>query len=343
MTAVPVDVRVIDKDGKPIVDLRREDFTVLEDGVPQAIAHFAEATLVAKAPRAGLRARPETPAFTTASATTPQDYRVFLIVLGARGLGDTRRHPETLDALLDFVRHKLLPQDQVAVLAGNRASDFTSDHEKVAWLLEASRGIGGAELPGRTSSPAVPDRSATTRRPPPRRPQSTPNSASRTTSRREAESRSTNSRVSSTASATCGSWKARSTWSYVTDRGFDLPDFDGFNGIWNFREIENWAHMKQLTRAANDARVALNTIVTGEPVIALRIPRDMPAPSIQREMPAVSNPEAEQRAACRCRRWPADESRRGHDWSLRPSPVRRGSLGACHRWLGLPASSWTTT
>ena len=62
VTAVPVDVRVIDKDGKPIADLRREDFTILEDGVPQTIVHFAAGSLVAKAPGAGLRARPETPA-----------------------------------------------------------------------------------------------------------------------------------------------------------------------------------------------------------------------------------------------------------------------------------------
>ena len=62
VTAVPIDVRVIDKDGKPIADLRREDFTILEDGVPQTIVHFAAGSLVAKAPGAGLRARPETPA-----------------------------------------------------------------------------------------------------------------------------------------------------------------------------------------------------------------------------------------------------------------------------------------
>ena len=136
ITAVPIDVRVVDKDGKPIADLRKEDFTILEDGVPQAIAHFSATALVAQVPRAGLRASPDTPAFTVSA----QNYRVFLIVIGTRGLGDTKRHPETLDALLDFVRHKLLPQDQVALLAGSRASDFTSDHEKIARLLEAFRG-----------------------------------------------------------------------------------------------------------------------------------------------------------------------------------------------------------
>ena len=153
VTAVPIDVRVLDKDGQPITGLRREDFTIIEDGVPQTIAHFSAETLApqtplaARTPAAGLRARPDTLAFDP----TPQNYRVFLIVLGARGLGDVTRHPETLNALTDFVRHRLLPQDQVALFANNRAVDFTADHEKVARLLEsfsASDAIrAGAALP----------------------------------------------------------------------------------------------------------------------------------------------------------------------------------------------------
>lgn len=135
VTAVPIDVRVVGRDGKPIADLRQEDFTIVEDGVPQAIAHFWAETLVARAPLTGLRARPDTEAFTA----SPQNYRVFLIVLGTRALGDAKRHPETLNALVDFVRYKLLPQDQVALLANNRAIDFTSDHEKIARRLESYR------------------------------------------------------------------------------------------------------------------------------------------------------------------------------------------------------------
>ncbi len=44
-----------------------------------------------------------------------------------------------MDALLDFVRKQLLPQDQVAVLAYNRATDFTTDHAKVAQTLDRFR------------------------------------------------------------------------------------------------------------------------------------------------------------------------------------------------------------
>jgi VWFA-related protein len=295
VTAVPIDVRVIDKDGKPIVDLGRDDFTILEDGVAQTIAHFAASTLIAQAPRAGLRARPETPAFTAASATAPQDYRVFLIVIDARGPGDARQHPETRDALLDFVRHKLLPQDQVALLAGNRASDFTSDHEKVARMLE---GFGVPTAPaGAAQARLAPDQAALANGAggTPLRPDPVPFVDTDLGFADYVKARS-NEPLDELESLLYGINYLRFVEGekhliYVTERGFDLPDYDGFNGIWNFRELENWAHMKQLTRAANDARVALNTIVTGERVIALRIPRDMPAPAVQREMPAVSNPE----------------------------------------------------
>jgi VWFA-related protein len=279
VTAVPVDVRVIDKAGRPIADLRREDFTVLEDGVPQTIAHFAASTLVAQAPRPGLRARPETPAFTAGSATAPQDYRVFLVVLGARVLSDAARYPETRNALLGFIRHKLLPQDQIALLAGNRASDFTPDHEGVARLIE---GFGTPNTPS-----GVPAR--------PRAPDPEPSIHAELGFADYVKARGEEP-LDELASLLYGInylrfMEGEKHLVYVTERGFDIPTYDGFNGIWNFKEIEGWQHMSQLTRAANDARVSLNTIVTGERAINLRISRDMPVPSVPRDTKAVTNPE----------------------------------------------------
>lgn len=133
ITLVPVDVRVLDADGKPITGLKLEDFTLLEDGAPQEIRHFLEYALSPETPEPGAQ-----PALRKAQSTelTPQKARIFLIVLGR---GRLQEPSKGMDALLRFVRQQLLPQDQVAVLAYNRASDFTTDHEKVAQVLERFR------------------------------------------------------------------------------------------------------------------------------------------------------------------------------------------------------------
>jgi VWFA-related protein len=134
VTLVPVDVIVTDKDDRPITDLRREDFTVLENGVRQTIAHFsfqalAPSPTVPGADKPLLRKIP-------AAELTPGTRRTFLIVLGR---GRLQEPSHGVDGLLKFVREDLLPQDLVAVLAYNRATDFTTDHEKVVQVLERFR------------------------------------------------------------------------------------------------------------------------------------------------------------------------------------------------------------
>jgi VWFA-related protein len=131
VTLVPVDVRVIDKDGKPVTDLKTEDFTLVEDGVKQEIRHFALQTFQqTPPPKDGLTLREEPISF------EPQTNRIFLIVLGR---GKLQEPSKAVDALLSFVRTRLLPQDQVAVFAYNRATTFTTDHQMVARLLERFR------------------------------------------------------------------------------------------------------------------------------------------------------------------------------------------------------------
>ncbi len=132
IAVVPVDVRVLDRHGKPITDLKQEDFTVVEDGVVQSIVQFASHALTPMDPPAdGTPVRRRTTAAEAPSG--PLNHRTFLIVLGRGRL----QHPaKGLDAMMQFVRERLLPQDQVAVLAYNRATDFTTNHEAVAVMLE---------------------------------------------------------------------------------------------------------------------------------------------------------------------------------------------------------------
>ena len=127
---IPVDVCVTDQRDQPVLNLRREEFQIFENGQPQEIQHFSLQALTAEslksAERPSLRAIPTL-------ELAPQPARTFLILMG-RGRHQTPL--KAVDALIRFVRTDLLPQDRVAVFAYNRATDFTTDHERIAQLLE---------------------------------------------------------------------------------------------------------------------------------------------------------------------------------------------------------------
>ncbi len=133
VTLVPLDVRVLDRQGRPVTDLKQDDFTVFEEDVPQKIGHFSHQMLTPEpsAANTSLRLR-QAPG----SALEPQNHRVFLIVLGR---GRLQYPARGLDAAIEFVGERLLPQDQVAVLAYNRATDFTTDRAQIIQVLERFR------------------------------------------------------------------------------------------------------------------------------------------------------------------------------------------------------------
>jgi len=77
VTVVPVDVRVFDKDGREVSDLRREDFTILEDGKPQELTLFSHGS----AAQGGSHTVSNEPR-STDPAVPSASSRTFLIVLG---------------------------------------------------------------------------------------------------------------------------------------------------------------------------------------------------------------------------------------------------------------------
>jgi VWFA-related protein len=134
VTLVPVDVRVVDRNGTPITDLKAEEFALFEDGVTQLVRHFSVRALAAETPEAGS----DMALRQSAVSFEPQTNRIFLIVLGR---GYLQEPSKALDALVRFIRQQLLPQDQLALFAYNRATTFTRDHEQVAKLVERFRAI----------------------------------------------------------------------------------------------------------------------------------------------------------------------------------------------------------
>ena len=132
-----LDVEVVDrKTGRPITNLTERDFIVTENGERQEISTFAIESLTAEfappgAPRSVVR---------TASAdiVAPRTRRVFLFVVNVNRWG-TDGPVKPLDGMIRFIREQLLPQDLVAVMAFNRATDLTTDHEQVAQVIERLR------------------------------------------------------------------------------------------------------------------------------------------------------------------------------------------------------------
>jgi VWFA-related protein len=144
VTLVPIDVVVTDNDDRPVTNLTKDDFTILENGVRQTIAHFTLQTMAADtaAPAGSGPSTAQLRKVPTVSLT-PQSRRTFVIVLGR---GRLQAPSKSVDHLVRFVRQELLPQDLVAVMAWNRATDFTTDHENIARLLERfKKGHEGVE------------------------------------------------------------------------------------------------------------------------------------------------------------------------------------------------------
>jgi VWFA-related protein len=133
---VPVDVIVTDARDRPVLDLTKDSFTILENGRPQEIRHFSLQTFTA-APLTQPVEEPKLRRVPTLDLT-PQARRAFLILMG-RGRYQTPF--KDVDALIRFVRECLLPQDLVAVFAYNRATDFTANHTQIVRVLEQYKKI----------------------------------------------------------------------------------------------------------------------------------------------------------------------------------------------------------
>jgi VWFA-related protein len=130
---VPVDVRVLDRHGNPVTDLTAADFTILENDVRQEIGHFSVQAFTALTPEPGAR-----PVLRQGPGleSSPLTHRTFLVVLGR---GRLQGPSKGMDAVIDFVRTRLLPQDRAGVVAYWRTTDLITDRESVVHLLERYR------------------------------------------------------------------------------------------------------------------------------------------------------------------------------------------------------------
>src|SRR6267378_2312680 len=145
---VLVNVVVRDKKGNLITDLKKDDFTLLEDGKRQAISTFdfenvdelktagaAEATVTGAAPESALLRSNEQPASLNA-----RDRRLMLLFFDFSGM-----QPEDIErsvgAAKKFVQTRMQPADMIAVVSMSTNMridlDFSDDKTKVLGVLNS--------------------------------------------------------------------------------------------------------------------------------------------------------------------------------------------------------------
>src|SRR5262249_20678561 len=146
---VLVNVTVRDKNGNPVKDLKREDFTVLEDNKPQQIASFdlenIDAVVSSSAVEAPLLATAQPPSGAVSPSTSApslsglKDHRLIVLFFDLSSM-----QPEEIDraatAAETYVEASMSPADLVAVISlGNSMTvnqEFTSNKELLKKSLQ---------------------------------------------------------------------------------------------------------------------------------------------------------------------------------------------------------------
>jgi len=133
---VQVDLVVLDKSGKPVRNLKKEDFTLTEDGKEQSISFFSQLT----ARRAGAPA--SAPARATAGRVedqteiSPDAGRTIFLIFDPYFIS-FESYPRLRKGLQGFIKDSLGPQDQVAIInmsGGAAVFQHASDNKEVLSL-----------------------------------------------------------------------------------------------------------------------------------------------------------------------------------------------------------------
>ena len=160
---VLVNVTVRDKNGNPVRDLKREDFTVLEDSKPQQVISFdlentdaVLSTATTEAPLLGKTQPPTADAAQAVSARPLKDRRLILLFFDLSSM-----QPDEIDrattAAQNYVDKQMVAADLVSVVSlGDTLSvnqDFTSDRALLKKALQAfNLGAGGGFEAGSTGT-----------------------------------------------------------------------------------------------------------------------------------------------------------------------------------------------
>jgi VWFA-related protein len=112
-----INVTATGKDGNPVTDLTRDDFTIYEDGKPQAIQTFAMESYNAN------RQKPSSPPVPSQAPGIAHP-RLISIVIDDITAESSENYPRIISALKEFIEKDLGPLDQVAILTGSGRTGY---------------------------------------------------------------------------------------------------------------------------------------------------------------------------------------------------------------------------
>jgi len=151
VNVINVEVYVTDRNGKRVTDLKREDFTVSEDGKPMEVTNFAAISAAGRAAAAASQARAPQPAAgpaTSAAAAAPgldPETALSLVVF----VDDLHLRPENrtkaVEQIRAFLARSVRPGDRVMVAAdglGLRVlQPFTADQAAIDAALSRAEAV----------------------------------------------------------------------------------------------------------------------------------------------------------------------------------------------------------
>ncbi|OFW10661.1 MAG: hypothetical protein A3H96_01355 [Acidobacteria bacterium RIFCSPLOWO2_02_FULL_67_36] len=143
---VEVDVRVFDRDGRFIEDLTRDDFEVLEDGVPQRIQTLylvQDNGVVSEPSRDTAVPPPGAAAVSTTPASARQTWIFFFDLNHLTPGGGFERARKAVE---DFIRDRFKDGDLGGVIAGGRMVNnrLTSVHDELVEAVKSVKPLGDA-------------------------------------------------------------------------------------------------------------------------------------------------------------------------------------------------------
>ena len=157
VTLVQVDAVVVDSKGKPVTDLKPEDFEVRQDGKVQKITHFSYITAAQRSPKA-IKLAPKAKAVDKLAPPVPptpmkasQVKRTVAVIVDDLGLS-FESIAQVRQALKKFVDEQVQPGDLVAIIRTGGGigalQQFTSDKrmlyaaiERVKWNFHGRAGV----------------------------------------------------------------------------------------------------------------------------------------------------------------------------------------------------------